>query len=61
MTEPEVLSRGEWESVLFQMPDQVRHLVTRLAIHHGHLIAAPAICPLCAAKNIPTQSKLELS
>ena len=30
-----VLTPGEWEALFYQVPDQVRPLVYRLAIHHG--------------------------
>jgi hypothetical protein len=60
MTEP-VLTPGEWEALLYQAPTQVQHLIAKLAVHHGHLIAAPSVCSLCSANHPPVQTTLEFS
>jgi hypothetical protein len=54
-----VLTPGEWHALEFQVPDQVRHLVIKLAIHHGVMEPpTPAECPLCNAKRKPQQMPL---
>jgi hypothetical protein len=43
-----VLTRGEWESLRLQVPDQVKGLVVRLGIHHGVFERpTPEECPVC--------------
>jgi len=32
-----VLTGPQWEALLYQSPNQVKHLVTTLAQHHGHV------------------------
>ena len=48
MRRDKVLTACEWESLLYQAPDQVRELVYRLALHH-HAVEKPKgkTCPLC--------------
>ncbi len=63
MTEP-VLTPGQWEALLFQVPKQVHPFVVRLALAHGHLKPCPpAECPVCGAKPgtavAPEQMTLE--
>ncbi len=55
------LSPGEWEVVLFQAPSGIRALVTRLAVHHGHLKpCAPSECPVCSGQPAGTPEQLPL-
>lgn len=45
---PEVLTTGEWSALLFIVPDRARHLVLKLAIHHGAIERpVPESCPIC--------------
>lgn len=54
MSADNVLSKGEWEALLYQCPEQVKALVYRLAIHHGAVERpAPAECPLCGPQGEP--------
>jgi hypothetical protein len=46
-----LLSSGEWEALIHNTADQAKHLLIRLAIHHGAVEPpSPAECPLCSAK-----------
>ena len=48
-----ILTPGEWEALLYQVPNQIRHLAYRLAIHHGVVERPrPAECPLCAEPKV---------
>jgi hypothetical protein len=51
-----VLNPGEWEALLFGVPDQFRHLVVKLAVAAGHMQPpTPAECPLCNAVSLDQQ------
>jgi hypothetical protein len=48
MSDEPILTAGEWEAMLFGVPEQYRHLIARLALRHGHLKATPPDeCPVC--------------
>ena len=48
MSQPEVLTRGQWEALLLQAPGQVRGFVLKLGIHHGVFEKPkPNQCPIC--------------
>ena len=44
------LTRGEWESLLYQTPTQVKVLVQKLAVFH-HYLPEDTICPTCGRKK----------
>jgi hypothetical protein len=48
-----LLTRGEWEAVLFQCPDQIKPLIVKLAVYHGHLTDSAA-CPECGRMKAET-------
>jgi hypothetical protein len=57
----QVLSEGEWHALIFQVPRQVQHLVTRLALHHGHLSPVrPEECPVCGSASKHEVGQMEL-
>lgn len=42
------LTAGQWDALLYQVPDQVRGLAFQLAIFHGaRERPTPAECPIC--------------
>ncbi len=58
--QPQLLTPGEWEALLFQAPKQVHALVVKLAVFHNHLQPCqPAECPLCGkGSDAPEQLAL---
>jgi hypothetical protein len=56
---PPVLTKGQWEALLFQTPESVKHLVMLLAVHHGAIgRPSPEQCPLCGKRDEAEQKKL---
>jgi hypothetical protein len=54
-----VLSQGQWEALLLQAPQQVKHLVMLLAVHHGAIPRpTPEQCPLCGKRDQGEQRTL---
>ena len=46
MTGP--LTKGQWEALIYIVPDRARHLVLKLAIYHGLIERPiPENCPIC--------------
>jgi hypothetical protein len=60
---PPVLTSGEWSALIYIVPDQARHLVLKLAVHHGAIPPpVPEQCPVCGkGQGEPEQGELHLS
>lgn len=57
MTGP--LTAGEWESLIYVVPDRVRHLVLKLAVHHGAVQKSePKDCPVCGKRTEEPQQEV---
>lgn len=54
-----ILTPGGWEALIHNTPDQAKHLVVRLAVHHGHMEPpGPPECPRCNTTREPSQMLL---